>query len=75
MDPTFLLIGQGKWLGMPISVIMLLIAVIGVHIFLTYTKYGRQMYITGGNEEGARLSGIKVKKVRTLAYVAAECLR
>lgn len=33
MDPTFLLIGQGKWLGMPISVIMLLIAVIGVHIF------------------------------------------
>ncbi|MBT2283837.1 ABC transporter permease [Paenibacillus polymyxa] len=71
MDSTFLLIGQGKWLGMPISVIMLLIAVIGVHIFLTYTKYGRQMYITGGNEEAARLSGIKVKKVRTLAYVAA----
>ena len=33
MDPTFLLIGQGKWLGMPISVILLLIAVIGVHIF------------------------------------------
>lgn len=29
------------------------------------------MYITGGNEEAARLSGIKVKKVRTLAYVAA----
>ncbi|WFR60438.1 ABC transporter permease [Paenibacillus amylolyticus] len=71
MDPTFLQIGQGKWLGMPISVILLLIAVIGVHIFLTYTKYGRQMYITGGNEEAARLSGIKVNKVRTLAYVAA----
>lgn len=71
MDPTFLLIGQGKWLGMPISVILLLIAVTGVHIFLTYTKYGRQMYITGGNEEAARLSGIKVKNVRTLAYVAA----
>lgn len=71
MDPTFLQLGQGKWLGMPISVILLLIAVIGVHIFLTYTKYGRQMYVTGGNEEAARLSGIKVEKVRTLAYVAA----
>ncbi|MGF7050031.1 simple sugar transport system permease protein [Paenibacillus sp. DS2015] len=71
MNPTFLQLGQGKWLGVPISVILLLIAVALVHIFLTRTKYGRQMYVTGGNEEAARLSGIKVKKVRTWAYIAS----
>lgn len=29
------------------------------------------MYVTRGNEEVARLSGIRVKKVRMLAYVAS----
>lgn len=71
MNTAFLQLGQGKWLGIPISVILLLIAVLFVHVFLTRTKYGRQMYVTGGNEEAARLSGIKVKKVRILAYVAS----
>lgn len=50
---------------------MLLLAVVVMHIFLTYTKHGRQMYVTGGNEEAARLSGIRVKKVRMLAYVGS----
>ncbi|MNZ62515.1 Ribose transport system permease protein RbsC [compost metagenome] len=71
MDKTFLLLGQGKWLGIPISGILLLIFVMLVHLFLTRTKYGRQIYVTGGNEEAARLSGIKVNKVRMLAYVAS----
>ena len=71
MPTSFLLLGQGRWLGLPFSVVLLIAAVILVHVFLTYTRYGRQMYVTGGNEEAARLSGIKVKKVRTLAYVAS----
>ncbi|MFB5763113.1 ABC transporter permease [Paenibacillus medicaginis] len=71
MALSFLLLGQGRWLGLPFSVVLLITTVILVHVFLTYTKYGRQMYVTGGNEEAARLSGIKVKKVRTLAYVAS----
>ncbi|GAA0135556.1 ABC transporter permease [Paenibacillus sp. YSY-4.3] len=71
MDKTFLLLGQGEFLGVPISVILLIFFVIVVHLFLTRTKYGRQIYITGGNEEAARLSGIKVKKVRMFAYMAS----
>lgn len=71
MGSTFLWLGQGKLLGIPFSAILLLIAVVLVHIFLTRTKYGRQMYVTGGNAEAARLSGIRVKRVRTLAYVAS----
>ncbi|MFM9278987.1 ABC transporter permease [Paenibacillus jiagnxiensis] len=71
MPTSFLLLGQGRWFGLPFSVVLLIAAVILVHVFLTYTRYGRQMYVTGGNEEAARLSGIRVKKVRTLAYVAS----
>lgn len=68
---SFLWLGQGEWLGIPVPVVLLIIAVACVHVFLTYTRFGRQMYVTGGNEEAARLSGVKVKRVRMLAYVAS----
>jgi simple sugar transport system permease protein len=69
LDQSFLWLGQGKVAGVPVPVIIMLIAVVAVHIFLTYTRGGRLLYITGGNQEAARLSGISVYKVRTLAYV------
>ncbi|MBW7473452.1 ABC transporter permease [Paenibacillus oenotherae] len=70
-DESFLWLGQGKWLGIPVPVILMIIAVVLVHLFFTYTKYGRQMAMTGGNEEAARLSGVRVKRIRTAAYVAS----
>ncbi|MFD2612186.1 ABC transporter permease [Paenibacillus gansuensis] len=66
---SFKWIGQGKWLGIPVPVILMVLAVAVVHIFLTYTRVGRQMYITGGNQEAARLSGIRVNRIRMLAYL------
>jgi simple sugar transport system permease protein len=68
-SPDFLWIGQGKLLGVPVSVILMIVAVAAVHIFLTYTRWGRQLYITGGNREAARLSGISVNRIRMFAYV------
>lgn len=46
MSAAFLQLGQGKWFGIPISAVLLIIAVAAAHIFLTRTKYGRQMYVT-----------------------------
>lgn len=68
---SFLQIGQGKWLGIPVPVILMIAAVILVHLFLKHTRWGRQLYITGGNREAARLSGIPVNKVRIFAYAAS----
>jgi simple sugar transport system permease protein len=68
-SPEFLWIGQGKLLGIPVPVLLMIVAVALVHIFLTYTRWGRQLYVTGGNREAARLSGISVNKVRLAAYV------
>jgi len=53
----------------PFIIIIMIIVVIIVHIFLTYTKHGRYMYIIGGNMEAARLSGIPVERYRVLAYL------
>ncbi|MBN6186683.1 ABC transporter permease [Aneurinibacillus sp. BA2021] len=69
LSEAFLWIGQGRVLGVPVPVIIMLVAVAAVHIFLNYTRGGRLMYITGGNQEAARLSGISIHKVRTIAYV------
>lgn len=66
---SFLWIGQGKLLGIPSSVWIVVILVLLSHIVLKYTKYGRIFYMTGSNENAATLSGINVKKVKMQAYV------
>ncbi|WP_100372916.1 ABC transporter permease [Bacillus sp. FJAT-45037] len=53
----------------PYIIILMLIVVIIVHIFLTYTKHGRYLYVIGGNQEAARLSGIPVNKYKVVAYL------
>lgn len=53
----------------PYIIIIMFLVVAFVHLFLTYTKHGRYMYMIGGNQEAARLSGISVNKYRVLAYV------
>lgn len=61
---AFAKIGQVPWI-----IIIMLIIVVLVHIFLTYTKHGRFMYVIGGNREAAKLSGIPVNKYRVAAYL------
>lgn len=59
----FKAIGKSPWI-----IIIMLIAVVVVHIYLTYTKHGRYQYVVGGNLEAARLCGIAVNRYRALAY-------
>lgn len=59
-------IGQVPW----IIVIMVLVVIV-VHLFLTYTKHGRYMYMIGGNREAAALSGIPVSRYRLIAYLVS----
>ncbi|MGZ9586924.1 ABC transporter permease [Paenibacillus marinisediminis] len=64
ISPFFAKIGQVPWI-----ILIMLVIVIVVHIFLTYTKHGRYMYVIGGNMEAAKLSGISVNKYRVAAYI------
>lgn len=69
MNDLFLFIGQGKVFGIPFPVILMLVVVVIIHVFLNYTKYGRYLYMVGGNAEAAKLSGIPVNRYKLLAYV------
>lgn len=66
---AFLWIGQGHLLGIPVPVWIMIILVLASYCFLNYTRWGRIFYMTGGNAEAATLSGVKVKKIKCMAYV------
>jgi ribose transport system permease protein len=54
--------------GFPVSFILVIIACIVFHIFLTRTATGKYIYAIGGNKEAARLSGIPVDRILVLVY-------
>jgi len=62
-------IGQGDIGGLPIPVIALFIMVVIGYTILHHTRFGRYVYATGGNEEGARLSGVRTKSIILWSYV------
>ncbi|OLS40498.1 ABC transporter permease [Bacillus sp. MRMR6] len=64
ISPFFSKIGEVPWI-----ILIMIVIVVLVHIFLTYTKHGRYMYVIGGNKEAARLSGIPVNKYKVAAYL------
>ncbi|WMT29324.1 ABC transporter permease [Bacillus aerius] len=53
----------------PYIILIMAAIVLFAHVFMTYTKHGRLMYIIGGNKEAARLSGIHVNKYKIVAYL------
>jgi len=58
--PLFDPIGGGMVGFMPVPVIIMVAVLVLCHITLRYTKYGRNWYAMGGNEETAFLSGINI---------------
>jgi ribose/xylose/arabinose/galactoside ABC-type transport system permease subunit len=71
---TFLLIGQGDLLGVPLQFVLLVVlAVIGAAMLLT-TPLGRYLYTIGNNATATRLSGVRVTRVITFAYILASVL-
>lgn len=49
--------------GIPIIGIVALVALVISDIVLSYTKFGRYVYMTGGNREAAELSGVNTRRV------------
>ena len=62
-------LGQGRSLGIPNTVALLVVLYVAAHIFMAHTRLGRYIYAVGGNEEAARLSGVPVKFVIVFVYV------
>ncbi len=62
-------LGQGRSLGIPNTVVLLVVLYVAAHIFMAHTRMGRYIYAVGGNKEAARLSGVPVKFVIVFVYI------
>jgi ribose/xylose/arabinose/galactoside ABC-type transport system permease subunit len=74
LSDSYKSIGGGLILGIPTPVIIFfLISLFGIFL-LKYTRFGRQVYATGGNELAAKISGINTKNVVWKVFIIAGAL-
>jgi len=66
---TFTWVGNGYLGPIPIPAIILVVMFIIFHIIMTKTVFGRSVYALGGNENAAKLSGIKTDRTKILVYI------
>jgi ribose/xylose/arabinose/galactoside ABC-type transport system permease subunit len=66
---AFKFFGQGYIFGfLPFSVVLMIITVSLAGFILNFTRFGRQVYGVGSNEEAARLSGVNVTTIRMIVF-------
>jgi ribose transport system permease protein len=68
LPKSFTVIGQGRLFGIQYPIFILLILVVGGDLLLRNSRFFRQSYYIGGNENAARLSGINVDLVKIFNY-------
>ena len=72
-DPvTFL--GSGTMFGIKSSIVVCVLFLLVAHLVLTYTRFGRYVYMVGGNREAAEYSGVNVKMIiASVMIISAMC--
>jgi len=70
----FAFIGNGTLFGVPWLVVIALAVVVASWVILRRTVLGTRIYAVGGNEDAARLSGIKVWQILLFAYAMSGLL-
>ena len=58
----------------PVPAIIFLVLLAIFWVIMSKTRFGRQIYATGGNATAAHLSGIKVKNVKLIAFMLSGLL-
>ena len=71
---AFKAIEKFRALGFPAVVLFALAAAVMGHVILSSTEFGRSIYALGGNEEAARISGIRTKRTKLWVYVITSTL-
>jgi ribose transport system permease protein len=60
---SFTIVGQGKIFGVPYFFLIMLVVLVAVAYMYRNTVFGRRMLATGGNQDAARLSGIRTDRM------------
>jgi L-arabinose transport system permease protein len=67
-DPTLRFIGDGRILGVPVTILILLLVVALFFVLMRYTVTGRNIYAIGGNPVVARLAGLPIRSYQIGIY-------
>lgn len=62
-DPSYIALGKIRFLGIPVSVWIMLLMMIIFGFILARTRFGRSIYAIGGNKSAARLAGLNPKRI------------
>ena len=73
-NQAFLKLGVGRVFNIPIPVIIFILFFIVFIIILDKTKFGRSVYMVGGNAAASRLAGINAKAVKTKLFMLTSAL-
>lgn len=73
-DPGFLKLGVGRVLSIPIPVIIFLVLFAVFIVVLGTTRFGRSVYMVGGNATASRLAGIDSKIVQIKIFVLTSAM-
>lgn len=68
LPEAFFVLGNASFLRVPVPVWIMVLFLLLTHFILRRTSLGRSIYAVGGNEEAARLSGIRVPRVQLFTY-------
>jgi ribose transport system permease protein len=68
---TFMQIAKQKFGPIQLLVIIAIVVLLIGWLVLTRTTFGRRWYAIGGNREAAFLSGVRVKRLRLLAFTVS----
>lgn len=73
-NEIFFSVFSGNLGPLPVIVIWAAVAVIGTHIVLSYTRFGRHIYATGDDSQAARYNGISINKVKLFTLAVSGTL-
>ena len=68
LAPGFNFLGQDTILGLPVPIWLFGGVAALIYIVLNRTRFGRHVYAIGGNDQAARVSGIKISRVQIGIY-------
>jgi ribose transport system permease protein len=71
LSPNLEAIFYGQILGIPLPFVYVVVLYAVAVLVLNHTVFGREIYAIGGNEVAARLSGIRIKRIRLFAFIIA----
>jgi ribose/xylose/arabinose/galactoside ABC-type transport system permease subunit len=72
--PGYTFLGSGRWVGLPVSILVAALIVIAAVLALRYTPLGRYTYAIGSNRDAAFHAGVNVNRNLTAIYTIAGLL-